>query len=293
MPYLNPTAIIIPVHNRQTITLNCLNHLQSTCQWPMDQVIVVDDGSTDGTSEEVIRQYPQVTVLTGDGNLWWTGAIRQGMIHALAQGAKYLFWLNDDCLPGPETLAEMLAYMIKQPKTIVAAMALGEDDAQPLAIGFRGRQPIAGCAGKVIPVDGVSGYCVGIPATVVQKIGLPDAVRFPHYGGDSMYTLRATRSGFSVCILGTVSVTLPGISDSLYQLLAYLQAHAPVSGRSLFWVKKSPFYLPAQFHYHLEKFGIGIGLPVFSFKVLRWLVLWLRYRLDSFFQPQQPSQRHE
>jgi GT2 family glycosyltransferase len=38
-------------------------------------VIVVDDGSSDRTAEEVAENYPKVTILKGDGNLWWTGAI--------------------------------------------------------------------------------------------------------------------------------------------------------------------------------------------------------------------------
>jgi len=39
------------------------------------QVIIVDDGSSDRTAEEVAENYPEVTILEGDGNLWWTGAI--------------------------------------------------------------------------------------------------------------------------------------------------------------------------------------------------------------------------
>ena len=38
-------------------------------------MIVVDDDSSDRTDEEVKANYPEMTVLQGDGNLWWTGAI--------------------------------------------------------------------------------------------------------------------------------------------------------------------------------------------------------------------------
>jgi glycosyltransferase involved in cell wall biosynthesis len=45
-----PIHIIIPVHNRKAITLKCLETLQNNGDLDKYHVIVVDDGSTDGTS---------------------------------------------------------------------------------------------------------------------------------------------------------------------------------------------------------------------------------------------------
>ena len=67
--------IIIPVYNRKALTLACLENLQNNGDLQKYQVIVVDDGSSDRTSEEVKVNYPKVIVLQGNGNLWWTGAI--------------------------------------------------------------------------------------------------------------------------------------------------------------------------------------------------------------------------
>jgi len=67
--------IIIPVHNRKSLTLACLENLKTNGDLQKYQVIVVDDGSCDRTSEEVTANYPEATILKGDGNLWWTGAI--------------------------------------------------------------------------------------------------------------------------------------------------------------------------------------------------------------------------
>jgi len=67
--------IIIPVHNRKSLTLACLKNLKTNGDLQKYQVIVVDDGSSDRTAEEVAENYPEVTILKGDGNLWWTGAI--------------------------------------------------------------------------------------------------------------------------------------------------------------------------------------------------------------------------
>ena len=99
-----PAYIIIPVHNRKALTLACLENLKINSNLQKYQVIVVDDGSSDLTSEEVVANYPEVIILKGDGNLWWTGAMALGMTYAYEKGADYFIWLNDDSLPAPNTL---------------------------------------------------------------------------------------------------------------------------------------------------------------------------------------------
>ena len=66
--------IVIPVHNRKQYTRDCLHSLQKQTISSY-RVIIVDDGSTDGTREMLRREFPEVIVLTGDGNLFWTGQL--------------------------------------------------------------------------------------------------------------------------------------------------------------------------------------------------------------------------
>jgi GT2 family glycosyltransferase len=121
-PPSNPNAyLIIPVHNRRQVTLSCLHHLQQNGDLARYKAIVVDDGSTDGTGTAIKQQFPTVIVLTGDGNLWWTGAIAKGMQYASEQGADYFFWLNDDCLPAAGAIAKMVQFMQTNPRSLVGA----------------------------------------------------------------------------------------------------------------------------------------------------------------------------
>ena len=92
-------AVLITCHNRKTKTLACLRSLYN-CTVPeyySFSVFLVDDGSTDGTSEIVQQQHPQINIIDGDGSLYWAGGMRKAWKVALQHGIfdAYLL-LNDD-----------------------------------------------------------------------------------------------------------------------------------------------------------------------------------------------------
>lgn len=65
--------IVTPVHNRKNITLLCLKSLSRLSTEKCEiHTIVVDDGSTDGTTDAIREQFPEVEVIAGNGDLWFT-----------------------------------------------------------------------------------------------------------------------------------------------------------------------------------------------------------------------------
>lgn len=262
-----PTAVIIPVHNRREITLRCLERLERDGVSAWAGVVVVDDGSSDGTGEAVRMRHPAVVVLPGDGNLWWGGAIRLGMEHAYREGAVCMVWLNDDCLPEPGTL-RLLADHVGRTGGLASGWASTPSGGQ--YGGYRktrrGLLPVPPPPpGGVTACDAAGGNCVAISRAVVEAIGLPDAARLPHVLLDVDYLLTATRRGFPLDLLGSAQCRN---DDNLSAAAAswLLDDASPMRQWKLFLGHRSTSSYADGLHFHLKHWGVwGLWLSARSY----------------------------
>ncbi len=87
--------IIIPVFNRKNFTRKCLISLRNQSLKNF-KIIIIDDGSTDNTSEMLKNEFPEVHVIIGDGNFWWTRSINLGVKYVLENKGDYILLLNND-----------------------------------------------------------------------------------------------------------------------------------------------------------------------------------------------------
>ncbi len=93
-------AVLLTCHNRKDKTVSCLDYLFEAYKTTQNnikiKVYLTDDGSSDGTSEIVKKLYPETVILKGDGNLFWTGGMRNSWKEALKYGYDAYLLLNDD-----------------------------------------------------------------------------------------------------------------------------------------------------------------------------------------------------
>ncbi len=200
--------IVIPVFNRWRYTRACLDSLRAQTSQDF-RVIVVDDGSTDETAAALARDYPEVEVVTGTGSLFWTAGVNRGLERALVLGATRVLTLNNDVLAAPDFVAQMLATAAQHPTAVLGALEFDADTGQAIYGGERldFRTNTRHDLLEVLPPGQRTGlravtYLPGrgllIPKAVIDKIGLFDEKRLPHYLADFDYTSVARRAGFPV-----------------------------------------------------------------------------------------------
>lgn len=200
--------IVIPVFNRKHFTKECLLSLRKQTNTSF-KVIVVDDGSTDGTADMLAQEFPEVEVLFGDGGLFWTASVNMGIKHALQHGAEYVMTLNNDLEAAPDFIQNTYKWMAEKPNAILGALEMDAATREPAF----GGEVIDFKLNKVryllqeLPkekqvglhqVSQLPGRGLLIPRAVFEKIGLLDQDNFPHYVADYDFTHTALRNGFEL-----------------------------------------------------------------------------------------------
>ncbi len=201
----NPVLfVVIPTYNRWQEARQTLSALQQST-YENFQIILIEDGCSDGTSEFCLKEFPAVHLLHGDGNLWWSGAINKGLEYALNQGADAIVWLNDDNRVEPDTLLRMVeSFKRTGERSVTCARTKSTATGTDEWIGDPPRWHAEFKTWKApelsppdVPVQHPpGGRGVLIPASCFREIGLVDQKNFPHYWGDHDFHYRAMKAGY-------------------------------------------------------------------------------------------------
>lgn len=204
--------VIAPVHNRRDITLQCLQSLSRIdCTGLKVHIIIVDDGSTDGTDEAIRKRFPDVEIVKGDGNLWYTAGTNRGIEAALEKCPDYVLAINDDSVFDEKFLVHLVNCAEANPRSVVGPLLLLWDQphkvfqvAPKWSVAYGGWQHLNKQTVWTMPreawdVEAIVGNCVLFPVGAIKQAGLMDAQTFPHYG-DTDYTVRMRKIGWRLMI---------------------------------------------------------------------------------------------
>jgi len=220
--------IVIPVHNRIEKTVKCI---ESIYRQSVDEIktVVVDDGSTDKTQKVLMEMFPEVVVLQASGSLFWTGAIALGIDYVLSicNESDWVLLVNNDIQMEADTIEKLLNFAEKK-NVIVNALSLDIADKDTIVKSgtrvnswllnstdhvLQGKSFSKLKSLKAIQVDLLTGRCLLHPVGVFNKTGNYDSERFPHYGGDDEFSVRASSLGYKLYVLPTAIVYLDRSSN--------------------------------------------------------------------------------
>lgn len=256
--------IVIPVHNRKEFTKNCLLSLRKQT-YQNFKTVIIDDGSTDGTAEMLANDFPEVQVIKGDGNLWWTAATNLGVKYALENNADYVLTLNNDTIAIEDFLEKMIYWADKTPNSLLGAFAIDADTKKPVYGGeiINWKWANSKFLLDILPkeqwhglheVTHFPGRGLLIPIEVFKKIGFFDEKHFPHYAADYDFTHRAIRAGYRVyCNFDAKLIIYPDVSGdaenrkkkslkNYYNHLFGIKGGANLKVFTIYTLKNSPRY---------------------------------------------------
>lgn len=266
--------ICIPVFNRRPLTARCLESLFRQ-EYKNFQIVVCDDGSTDDTREYLSTHFPAVTILDGDGDLWWTGATNLCINHVLnhCSDDDAVITLNNDLEVDADYLSRLADAARRHPNTLIGSASYDIASGELVDPGHRHSwitsksrrlDPQHDCLtgdDSVAEVTHLPGRGTLIPVKVLQHIGLFDFKRLPHYGADYDLSFRARRFGYGALIAYNAKVFshveetgLTKIREriSFANFYRYLTSRrSPANLKVRFWMAMKncprlllPYYLP-------------------------------------------------
>jgi|688.fasta_scaffold173033_3 GT2 family glycosyltransferase len=206
--------VIIPVYNRLPLTRLVIDCLRAQQLDEALRIIVIDDGSTDGTAQW-LAGLAEITVLKGDGSLWWAGAIELGLRHVLqtAGRADWVLFCNNDTTFDKNFIRQLLEIGYQSaPVAVGSAICDSKDTERLLSIGplldsWRlkisdklGRPRIRNRNAGPHTVDALSGRGTIYPVSAFQAIGCMKPLFLPHYLADYELSVRVRKAGYELLV---------------------------------------------------------------------------------------------
>ena len=236
-------AVVVLNWNGWQDTVQCVGSLLLMDYANFD-MLLVDNGSTDGSVDHIQNAFPFVDILQTGANLGFGGGCNVGIRHAMMRGAEYVWLINSDATVHRSALSALVKMADQNPALGSVGSVLYEaDQVTQIQLWGGGRVNLwlgtsRHCRSPG-PIDFVSGASVLLRCAALQKVGLFDEDRYFMYWEDTDLAYRMRNSGWQLAVatdskiwhkqsasLGKGSLLLDQYATQ--SCVRFLRRHAPV-----------------------------------------------------------------
>ncbi|MFH7807593.1 glycosyltransferase [Acinetobacter sp. BSP-153] len=203
--------VVVVTFNRKQLLLQCLQALSVQTQQP-SKILIVDNASTDGTIETLQQngwlEQSKIQLIALKENTGGAGGFAAGMQYAFEHGADYVWMMDDDAIPHPTALEELMRYVT--PEHIYGSLAVnGEDTAWATTLLTDNKTVhLKKQVSELAEVQSLPFLGFLTSKEIYQNIGLPDASYFIA-ADDVEYCMRAQHAGHKIFICGQSQIEHP------------------------------------------------------------------------------------
>ena len=200
-------SVVIVTWNNREMNRLCLESLFARTEWPNLEVLVVDNGSSDGTPQmltQLAERHPSLRVVAFPENRGFPAACNAGL--AQATGA-YLALLNNDTVVTRGWATALIAHLVRDPKLgLVGPVTNAIANEARIEVGYRDLAQLPAWArawvrdhdGETFPIPMLAFFCVVLRREVFEKVGPVDERFGAGMFEDGDYNRRVRAAGWEV-----------------------------------------------------------------------------------------------
>lgn len=303
-------SVVIVNWNAKANLKECLDSLFKVRYSPLE-VIVVDNGSSDGSVAEVKKKFPSVKIVEVKKNLGFAEGNNLGYEKSTGD---YILFLNNDCIVTNNFLDKLVSYLKKNPNVGIV---------QPTIIFYRpntnlhnkinsvgsfflksgflyhqdyGKKFVGEKYNKPFEIFSAYGACFLVKREIIERIGLFDSDYFAYFEETDLCH-RTWLAGYSVMTYPTVRVFHKGAQTSAMLPSAFIQFHSFKNKFYSYLKNLGHYYLLAMLIPHLLICEIGSLIYLFLGKsgyalAIQKAIFWNISRLKKIVNQRKQIQKN-
>ncbi|MFM6926806.1 MAG: glycosyltransferase family 2 protein [Ferruginibacter sp.] len=236
---MEKVVAVVVTYNRLALLSDCITALRKQTR-PLDGILVINNGSTDGT-EEWLKSQKDITYFT-QNNIGGAGGFSTAIKMGYQQGYEWIWCMDDDGMPKEDALENLLAAQTEK-LTLMNCAVIDNKDRRSFVWNTGGYKTLDEVPGKIIEGIGHPFNGTFINRRIIERVGVPKASFFL-WGDETEYYYRIVRRNkIPVCTVTASIHYHPATAFSVKKDWDY----------STGW--KMYYYIRNRFHIHQTKFN--------------------------------------